>query len=52
MRAEYLKGWSWEASWEKNPVKIRWRLLVRIIQRTFKDGLVPDEVVWETMVLS
>ena len=49
MRAEYLKGWLWEASREKNPVSRRWRLSVRLIQRTFKDGVVPKEVEWVTM---
>ena len=28
----------------------QWRLLVRLIFRTFKYGLVPEELAWATMV--
>ena len=28
-----------------------WRLLVRLIQNNFKDGVVPEEVAWSTMIL-
>ena len=45
------KGWLGEASRERNMVSIRWWLLVRLIQRTFKDEVVPKEVAWATMVL-
>ena len=31
-------------------VRSLWRLLVRLIQRPFEEGLVPEEVVWATMV--
>ena len=50
MQAEYVKGWLREASREKNPVRRRWWLLVRLIKRTSEDGLVPEEVAWVTMV--
>ena len=50
MREEDLKKWLQEASREKNLMRIGWKLLVRLIQRTFKDGLVPKEVTWPTMV--
>ena len=50
MRTEDLKGWLREASQEKNPVRRWWRLLVRLIHRTFKDGVAPKEVAWATMV--
>ena len=40
MRAEDLKGWLQEASREKNPVRRQWQLLVRIVKRTFEDGVV------------
>ena len=44
-----IKGWLRESLREKNSVRRRWRLLVRIIQRTFEDGMVPEEVMWSTM---
>ena len=50
MRAEDLKGWLQDASREKNLVKHQWRLLVRLAQRTFKDGVVPEEVAWAMVV--
>ena len=50
MRAEDLNGWLREASRETDPVTHWWRLLVRIIQKTFEDGAVPEEVEWATMV--
>ena len=49
MQTEDLKGWLRKASMYNNPVRRRWRLLVGLIQRTFKDGVVPEEVAWETM---
>ena len=42
MSAEDLKGWLREASREMDPVKYWWRLLVLIIQTTFKDEAVPE----------
>ena len=50
MKVEGLKGWLREASRETDPVTHWWRLLVRIIQKTFEDGAVPEEVEWATMV--
>ena len=50
MRTKGLKGWMQEASREANPVKHRWRLLVRLIQKTFKYRVVPEEVAWSTIV--
>ena len=50
MRVEDLKGWLRGASICTNPVKHQCQLLVRLIQKTFKDGVVPEEVAWETMV--
>ena len=44
IRAEDLKGWLCEASREKNLVRRRWRLLVRLTRRTFEDGVVSEEV--------
>ena len=43
IRAEDLiKGWLQEASRDNNLVRRQWRLLVRLIQRTSKDGVVPE----------
>ena len=50
MRADDLKGWLREASRENNPVRRQWKLLVRLINRMLKDGVVPEEVTWVTMV--
>ena len=50
IRVEDLKGRLWEASREMEPVTHRWKLLLRLIQNTVKDGVVPEELVWETMV--
>ena len=41
MRAEDPKEWLGEAPRETNPVTHQWRLLVRLIQKTFEDGAVP-----------
>ena len=45
-----MKRWLWEASRKTDPMKHWWHLLVRLIQRTFKDGVVMEEVAWATMV--
>ena len=50
MREEDLKRWLREPSMETDSVKYWWRLLVRLIQTTLKDGAVPEEVVWAKMV--
>ena len=42
MQTEDLKGWLLEAFRENNLVRRQWRLLVRLIQRTSKDGVVPE----------
>ena len=50
MRVEDLKGWLIEASRETYPVINWWKLLVIIIQKTFEDGAVPEEMAWATIV--
>ena len=50
MRSKELKEWLREASRETNPVTHRLRMLVRLVQNTFKDGTVTEEVAWATMV--
>ena len=39
IQVKYLKGWLQEASREKNPMKYWWRLLIRLIQRKFDNGV-------------
>ena len=45
MRVEYLKGWLREAAHTKAPVSRRWELLARLVQRKFRDGYPPEELV-------
>ena len=49
MSAEDLKGWLREASRETEPVKHWWKLMVRLIQKTFEDKGMLEEVTWATM---
>ena len=42
MRGEDLKRWLRDSSRETDPVTHWWRLLVRLIQKTFEDGAVPE----------
>ena len=46
MRLEYLQVWLRKSSRENNPVKHWWWILVRLVQRMFKDGVVSEEVLW------
>ena len=50
MKVEDLKEGLREGSRDTKPVTHRWQLLVRLIQKTFRDGAVPEEVAWATMV--
>ena len=51
MRAEDLKGWIMEAKHEKDPVRRRWELVVRLVQLVFLGGTMLKEITWVTMVL-
>ena len=51
MSAEDLKRWLREETRKKEPVRIRWELLVILVHQTFRDGTPPEELVWATMVL-
>ena len=33
------------------PEGIMWELVVRLVQVMFRDGTIPEEIAWETMVL-
>ena len=46
MWTEDLQGWLWETLQEKNLVRRRWKLVLRLIQRMFEDGVVPEKVTW------
>ena len=48
---EDLKGWRKEAKREKDPERIRWDPVVRIVKVVFRDGKVPEEIAWAMMVL-
>ena len=50
MRAENLKGLLLEASRETNPVNHWWRLLVRLIHKTFEERVVTEKVAWAMTV--
>ena len=49
MRAEDLKGWLRDESRDTDPVTYWWLLLVRIIQKTFKEVAVLEELAWATI---
>ena len=51
IQAYDLKRWLRETSLEKNPVRRQWWLLVKLIQRMLEDGVMTEEVTWETIVL-
>ena len=51
MRVEELKGWLREATFKKERVKRMWNLLVRLLQRTFRDMTPPEDLEWATMFL-
>ena len=50
-RAEDLKGWHKDAKHKKEPEGIRWELVFRLVQVMFRDGTVPEEILWATMGL-
>ena len=51
IRAEDLKGWIREAKLEKEPTRRRWEIVVRLVKLEFRDGTMPEEIDWSTMVL-
>ena len=52
MRAEDMKEWLREDKREKDIERRRWELVVRLLQGMFRDGTVPKEISWATMVLT
>ena len=51
MGLEDLKRWLREANLKKDPERIKWELVVRLVQVTFEDENVLEEVAWATMFL-
>jgi len=51
MRAEHLKGWLAAARRKEAPDGTNWCLLVSLIQECFKEGVLPTQLPWSTMVL-
>ena len=51
MREEYQKGWHKEAKREKDPEERRWEPVDRLVKVMFRDGTIPEEISWKTMVL-
>ena len=51
MRAEDLKGCIRKAKREKDPVRRKWELVMRLVQLEFGVGTVPEEIAWAKMFL-
>ena len=51
MRAKYLKGWHQEANRDKDTEGRRWEPMVRLVHVIFRDGTVPEEITWATVVI-
>ena len=51
IRAEHLKEWVEEATWEKDPYQGNWNRVVDLIQTCFRERRVPTQMSWSTVVL-
>ena len=51
MRLEDLKGRLKKSKRDKESEGRRWEMLVQIVQVMFRDGTVPEEILWAKMVL-
>ena len=51
MKSEHLKTWIWEATREKYPDTNKWDKLVSITHIAFREGYIPEAMVWTTVVL-
>ena len=51
IKAEHLKTWLQEATREKDPDTENWEQLVSITQVAFREGYIPEEMEWTTMLL-
>ena len=51
MRAEQLKKWLQEATWEMDPTVKRLDALVSMTKMAFREGHLPVDITWTNMVL-
>ena len=49
---EYMKGWIQEGTHKKDPLRRRWKLVVKIGKKTFGDRTPLAELSWATMFLT
>ena len=47
-----MKVWLWETTGNKDPVRRRWELLVRLVQRTLRERNPPEDLTRATMFLT
>ena len=51
MRAEYLRSWLQEDTWEKPPDPSQWDMVVGLIQSAFRKVHLAEECAWKTVIL-
>ena len=51
MRADQLKAWMREATRERDPATTRWDALAIMTQLYFREGILSEELTWNTMIL-
>ena len=51
MKAEHLKAWLQAETREKYPGTEAWDKVVSVIQVAFREGYIPEALMWTTMVL-
>ena len=50
-KAEHLKAWLQAETREKYPGTEAWYKVVSVIQVAFREGYIPEALIWTTMVL-
>ena len=51
MKAEHLKAWLRAATREKDPDTETWDKVVSVTQVEFREGYIPEALIWKTMFL-
>ena len=51
MKAEHLKAWLQAATREKEPDTDTWENVVSVIQEAFREGYIPEALMWTTILL-